>query len=68
MVNINKLRGKMVEMCINAETLAGKIGVDKSTLYRKMNNGGDTFTIGEANRIVQILSLTADEAVAIFFK
>ena len=64
-MNVAKLKGKMVELGINVETLAEMIGVDRSSLYRKLNNSGKV-TIGEAKRIKEALSLTDDEAIAIF--
>ena len=67
MVNVNKLKGKIVERGMSVEELANKIGVDKSTLYRKLNQSGETFTIREANLICKILELNGDEATAIFF-
>lgn len=66
MCNIAKLKGKIVENGLNQKTLAEATGIDRSTLNRKMKNA-EAFTIGEANRIVTILKLTKDEAVAIFF-
>lgn len=67
MVNVNKLKGKMVENQINVETLAAKVGVDKATFYRKLNCDGQTFTIKEADLIAKELNLTGLEAQAIFF-
>lgn len=67
MVNVNKLRGKMVEMQYTVEALAEEIGVDKSTLYRKFNDRGETFSIREASEIVKILGLSSSEAADIFF-
>lgn len=67
MVNVNKLKGKIVENEINIAMLANKIGVDKSTLYRKLNVDGESFTIKEADLIAKELSLTSIEATAIFF-
>lgn len=67
MVNINKLKGKIIERGMSVEKLAEKIGVNKSTIYRKMNNDGKTFTIREANLICSILDLSGEEATAIFF-
>ena len=32
-VNVNKLRAKMVENGINAESMSKKIGIDRSTFY-----------------------------------
>jgi transcriptional regulator with XRE-family HTH domain len=67
MVNINKLKGKIVENGLTIEKLADNIGIDRSTLYRKINNKGETFTIKEADLILNALNLTAEEAKAIFF-
>lgn len=66
-VNINKLKGKIVENGLTVATLAEKIGVDRATLYRKMSNNGETMLVRDANNIVSALNLTPDEAVAIFF-
>ncbi len=65
-MNVAKLKGKMVERSINAETLAEKIGIDRSTMYRKLN-AGERFTVGEAQNIKDVLELTGDEARSIFF-
>lgn len=67
MVNINKLKGKIVENELTIEELAELIGVNRSTLYRKMNNDGETITIKEANLICKVLNLDSEEATAIFF-
>ena len=65
-MNILKLKGKMVENGFNVEALAEKIGVDRSSLYRKLNNS-EKITIGEAKRIKEALDLSEDDATAIFF-
>lgn len=67
MANVSMLRGKMVERNISVEELAEKLCVDKSTLYRRLDREGDTFTIKEASTIVRELHLTKEEAIAIFF-
>lgn len=67
-VDVNKLRGKIVEMGLNVETLAKRIGIDRSTLYRKLNRDGDTLTVREVNIICKELKLTKEEAMDIFFK
>lgn len=64
-MNINKLKGKIVENGMNVETLASIIGVDRSSLYRKLNNG-EKLTIGEAIKIKGALELTDSEACEIF--
>ena len=65
-MNILKLKGKMVETEHSIETLAAKLGVDRSTLYRKMNDGSK-FTIEEAQKIKNALELSDEETWAIFF-
>lgn len=67
MTNVKKLRGKMVEKNITIESLAKKLGMNRSTLYRKLNNDADMLLVKEANAIVTELGLSADEAMAIFF-
>lgn len=67
MVNVNKLKGKIVEKGMSVEALAEKIEMNKSTLYRKLNNLGETFTVKECDDICVSLELTRPEAVEIFF-
>lgn len=67
MVNVNKLKGLLVEKGLNVEFLAEKIDVDRSTLYRRLTENGSTFTINEADKIVKVLDLTCEEATSIFF-
>jgi hypothetical protein len=66
-MNVNKLKGKIVENGFTVGSFAESIGMDRSTLYRKMNKNGDTFTIKEVKIICCKLELTDDEALAIFF-
>lgn len=64
-MNTKKLKGKIVENGINVEKLAEYLGMDKSTLYRKLN-ASEKITIGEALRIKTALDLTDEEAYEIF--
>lgn len=66
-VNVNKLKGKIVENGLTIATLAQKIGIDRATLYRKLSNNGETMLIKDANAIISVLGLSAEEAMAIFF-
>lgn len=67
MVNVNKLKGKMVENGMNVAELSKKIGEDKATVYRKLSGNGDNFSIKEADLISKELKLTYEEVNAIFF-
>lgn len=67
MVNINKLRGKIIENGLSVKDLADNLEMDRSTLYRKMNSEGDTMTISDAEKISKILNLSLEEVNSIFF-
>lgn len=66
-MNVNKLKGKIVENGLNVSQLASSIGVDRTTLYRKLTSNGDTLTIGEAEKIARTLNLSMEDVNAIFF-
>lgn len=67
MVNINKLKGKMKEKNITQEKLADSIGVARSTINRKINQGGSDFSIEEVQKIISLLEISNVEAIEIFF-
>ena len=67
MVNVNKLKGKIVENGMSVQELAELVNIDKATFYRKLNANGETFLIREADAISKALNLTMDEVTAIFF-
>lgn len=66
-MNVNRLKGKIVEKGLNISIVAEKMDIDRSSLYRKLNNRGETLTIREAQKIVEILELNPGEATEIFF-
>ncbi len=64
-MNTDKLKGKIVANGMNVELLASAIGIDRSSLYRKLNNF-EKFTIGEAKAIKDALNMSDTEACDIF--
>ena len=64
--DMDKLRGKIAEKRLTQDDLAGRIGVDPSTLSRKMKANGLAFTVGQMHQIVDALGLTTYEAMQIF--
>lgn len=64
--NMQKLRGKIVEAGTTQESIADRIGIDRSTFYRKVKAEGESFTIGEVHKLVAAIPLTQQEAVEIF--
>ncbi len=67
-VDIQKLKGRIVEKSKNVHEVAKEIGIDKSTLYRKIKSNGSTLTIKEVTAIAQCLQLSYDDIRTIFFK
>ena len=66
MVNVNKLKAKIVEMELNVDELSEKIGMDRATFYRRLSVGGQTFS-KEADAISRELNLTKEEVNEVFF-
>lgn len=64
-MKLNKLKAKIIECGLNVEGLADKVGMERSTLYRKLNNF-EKITIGEAIRMKDALGMTESEATDIF--
>lgn len=64
-MKLYKLKAKIVENGTNVEAVADYIGIDRSSLYRKLNNF-DKITIGEATKLKECLHMTNEEASDIF--
>ena len=65
MLDVQKLKGKIVEKGKSVEVVSADLGINPATFYRKMKN--NSFEIREADELMRILSLTNEEASAIFF-
>lgn len=63
-LNVNKLNGKIAELGTTKEAIADKIGVNRSTFYRRLKNS--TLTIRDVHGICDALSLSHEEAICIF--
>lgn len=66
MVNVRKLKGKIVEAGTTQESLAKAIGINRGTFARKLRPGGGSFTIREVCNIMNAIPLTKEEAFEIF--
>ena len=64
--DMNLLRGKLKERCMTQQELAKKIGIDSSTISRKLASDGMKFTVGEVHVIADVLQLSASECKDIF--
>ncbi len=65
MLDVQKLKGKIVEKGKSVESVSAELGINPATFYRKLKN--NSFEINEADKLVDILALTNEEAIAIFF-
>ncbi len=68
MLNVNKLKGKAVEIGIQMKDLADAAGVTLSTFYRRIADGGESFTVKEVRQMARRLNLSEAEMNEIFFK
>lgn len=65
-MNTNKLKGKIVERGLTLKDFADKLNINPSTLTRKLN-GEVEFKRDEIMSTIEILGLTPEEVIAIFF-
>lgn len=61
------LKEKIIEKNTTQEALAMALGIDRSTLYRKMKGGLSSLTIGEAEKIAGFLGLSRQEISNVFW-
>ena len=66
-VNVQKLKGKIVEKSNTQECVADAMGMNRSTFYRKMKNNAETCDVSEVYAIADILKLSPSRAGEIFF-
>lgn len=66
-VDTMKLRGKIAESNLTLAQYASAIGINPSTLHRKLVAGCVSLTIGQMHKSVEALNLTKIEAGDIFF-
>lgn len=65
MIDVRKLKGKIVENGKSVVEMSQVLGINPSTFYRKMKR--NSFEIGEVDVMVRELCLSKEEANAIFF-
>lgn len=65
-INIEMLKRAIVINNTTLEALAYKLGINRSTLYRKLRKGVAGITLKEAETISRYLHLSRAEAAGIF--
>lgn len=66
-VNTRKIIGRVAELGLTGDAVSKAIGVSPATYYRKMSYGGNKFTVEQVQKLIDVLQLTKEEAMAIFF-
>lgn len=66
-MDANKLKRKLIEQRLNVAKTADLLGMNKITLYRKLN-GFEKLTISDAIQLKNLLGLTDSEAITIFLE
>ena len=67
MVNTRELKADIRRNGPTQEELARKIGMDPSTLNRKINNKQGVLTVDEAQKIAEVLKIPNSKLLGIFF-
>lgn len=67
MANMKKLKLKLKEKGLSVADVSDKMGINKATFYRKIKNAGETFTVGDIDKISKILNLQVEEINEFFF-
>lgn len=66
-MNTDLLKERIKQSGKGMGAIASGIHVDTSTLWRKLQKGGETFTVAQATALKDILGLSSQEASDIFF-
>jgi len=65
-INIERLKETVVSRNTTLEALAYELGINRSTLYRKLRRGQSAITLKDASTISRSLGLSPMEQVSIF--
>jgi predicted transcriptional regulator len=65
-VNIDELKQLMADREVTTDSLAAAMNINRSTLYRKFNEGGIHFTAEDIFKMREFIPLTDREVVDIF--
>lgn len=66
MPNMHALRGTIIAKGRSVEDVAENTGISRSTMYRKIADGGYSFNVKEIVAIKNYLNLNSQEFFAIF--
>ncbi|MBR1694289.1 MAG: hypothetical protein IJ709_02660 [Selenomonas sp.] len=66
MFHANELRAELVRRELSVEDVAKQMGIDKTSLYRKLKGDSEFLRI-EIEKLVNILQLSGEDVLRIFF-
>ncbi len=66
-VDTKELKRLIAEKNTTLEGVASHLGMDRSTLYRKLRDGGGGITLRDAQRTASLLGLSYEETIRIFW-
>jgi AraC-like DNA-binding protein len=66
MVDVERLKDKIIERNMTIEGLAADLKKDRSTVYRHFKRSCERMTLGEVAAMSKALGLTKEEAAEIF--
>ena len=67
-MNAKELKVEMLRKNVSMTKLAENLRIDRSALWRKMNEKGGKFDRSEIQQISKILNLSADDTVRFFLR
>lgn len=67
-IDVRSLKRRIAERNTTMEGMAMFLGIDRSTLYRKLQNGGAGVTVCEAKKMSRYLGLTYEESIRMFWR
>lgn len=67
MINTAELKAEIKRNGMTQEQLAREIGMDPSTLNKKINNKQGVLSVDEAWKIAKILEISQEKLIVIFF-
>jgi transcriptional regulator with XRE-family HTH domain len=62
----NEFKAEVVRRGLTLEKVAVQMGIDAATLHRKMNGSSD-FYRSEIEKIIEMMGLSGDDVLRIFF-
>ena len=66
MINSNKIKGRMVEMCITQKDIANELNIAPPTVSQKLNNVRP-MDLSEAEKLSKLLRIKPEEFANYFF-